>query len=82
MFSGLFWSGKQAKEIGLIDDIGDMYTVFDKKFGTDIKYIYFGPKKGVMQKILSSLSLDNFADALIESIEYRTILASLKNRFM
>ncbi|MEG9884457.1 MAG: S49 family peptidase [Hyphomicrobiales bacterium] len=36
LFTGAFWSGVRAKELGLIDGIGDMYSVLRAKFGEDV----------------------------------------------
>jgi signal peptide peptidase SppA len=38
LFSGEFWTGKQALELGLIDGIGDLRSVMRKRFGDDIKF--------------------------------------------
>ena len=36
MFSGEFWSGKKAKELGLVDEIGNANQVLREKFGKDV----------------------------------------------
>ena len=33
LFSGEFWSGSKAKDLGLIDGIGDAHQVLKEKFG-------------------------------------------------
>ena len=37
IFSGAFWSGKKALELGLIDGIGDVNSILRKKFGPDVR---------------------------------------------
>ena len=37
IFSGSFWTGKEAVKLGLIDGIGDLKTIMEKKFGEKIK---------------------------------------------
>jgi len=37
VFSGAFWTGKQALELGLIDGIGDLRTVLRDRFGKEVK---------------------------------------------
>jgi len=37
LFSGEFWTGKRARELGLIDAIGDMRTVMRERFGEDVR---------------------------------------------
>ena len=33
MFTGLFWSGMKGKEMGLVDELGDMRTVLRERYG-------------------------------------------------
>ena len=33
LFSGEFWSGNKARDLGLIDEIGDAHQVLREKFG-------------------------------------------------
>ncbi|MHA1536951.1 MAG: S49 family peptidase [Alphaproteobacteria bacterium] len=37
VFSGAFWTGRQALELGLIDGIGDLRTVLRDRFGKEVK---------------------------------------------
>ena len=37
LFSGEFWAGEQAKELGLIDDLGDLRSVMRAKFGEKVR---------------------------------------------
>ena len=37
IFSGAFWTGKKALELGLIDGLGDFYSVINEKFGKNIR---------------------------------------------
>ena len=53
IFSGSFWVGKEAIKLGLVDGIGDLKTVMEKKFGEKIKYIPIKPKKSFLKGILS-----------------------------
>lgn len=40
VFSGLFWSGEQALELGLIDGLADMRELAQAKAGTEVLRIY------------------------------------------
>ena len=53
IFSGSFWTGKEAIKLGLVDDIGDLKTIMEKKFGEKIKYIPIKPKKSFLRGVLS-----------------------------
>jgi len=45
LFSGEFWSGRRAQELGLIDGIGDLRAVMKDRFGDDVRFRIVGPKK-------------------------------------
>ena len=68
LFSGEFWSGKKAKDLGLIDDVGDANQILREKFGEDIVIKKFEKSKGWLSKKLSSSNdhVDQFANILDE----------------
>ncbi len=69
IFSGAFWSGKSAKEIGLIDDICDFRTKLEEKFGPDVKITTISHKKSFIKSLFSEKT--DFATNLINKIEER-----------
>ena len=68
LFSGEFWSGSKAKDLGLVDGIGDANQVLKEKFGDDVVIKKFEKSKGWLSKKLSSSNdhLDQFANILDE----------------
>lgn len=46
LFSGEFWSGKQALQMGLIDGIGDLRTVMRERFGDQVQLRLVNPERG------------------------------------
>jgi signal peptide peptidase SppA len=78
IFTGAFWSGKKALELGLIDGISDMRKTMKEKFGEKIKFINIEPKKkGFIKELLASSFGGDFAVSFIEKIEDK----SFWNRF-
>ena len=71
LFSGEFWSGNKAKELGLVDGIGDANEVLKEKFGEDVVIKKFEKPKGWLSKKLSSSS--NQIDQLANILEERSI---------
>ena len=71
LFSGEFWSGNKAKELGLVDGIGDANEVLKEKFGEDVVIKKFEKSKGWLSKKLSSSS--NQIDQLANILEERSI---------
>tara|TARA_Y100000758_G_scaffold232723_1_gene169404 strand:- start:407 stop:1240 length:834 start_codon:yes stop_codon:yes gene_type:complete len=53
IFSGSFWTGKEAIKLGLVDGIGDLKTIMEKKFGEKLRYVSIKPKKSFLKGILS-----------------------------
>ena len=70
LFSGEFWSGKKALELGLIDGIGNSNEVLREKYGNDIVIKNFEKSKGWLTRKLSS---ENQIEMLINSIEEKSI---------
>merc|ERR1712159_954476 len=54
LFSGEFWSGRKAKELGLIDGIGNADQILKEKFGEKIIIKKFEKAKGWLARKLSS----------------------------
>ena len=71
LFSGEFWAGSKAKELGLIDGLGNANEILKEKFGDDIIIKKFEKSKGWLSKKLSSSS--NQVDQLANIIEERSI---------
>ena len=70
LFSGEFWSGKKALELGLIDGIGNSNDVLREKYGNDIVIKNFEKNKGWLARKLSS---ESQIEMLINSIEEKSI---------
>ena len=68
LFSGEFWSGKKAKDLGLIDEVGDANQILKEKFGEDVVIKKFEKSKSWLSKKLSSSNdhMDNIANILDE----------------
>merc|ERR1711965_923933 len=68
LFSGEFWSGSKAKDLGLIDGVGDANQVLKEKFGEDVIIKKFEKSKGWLNKKLSSSNdhVDQLANILDE----------------
>ena len=71
LFSGEFWSGRKAKELGLVDGLGNADQILKEKYGEDIVIKKFEKTKGWLAKKLSSS--EDQADKLINILEERSI---------
>ena len=71
LFSGEFWSGSKAKDLGLIDGTGDLDQILKEKFGEDVIIKKFEKSKGWLSQKLSSSS--NQVDQLASILDERSI---------
>jgi len=71
LFSGEFWAGKKAKELGLVDGLGNANEILKAKFGEDVIIKKFEKSKGWLSKKLSSSN--NQIDQFVNILEERSI---------
>ena len=71
LFSGEFWSGSKAKELGLIDNLGNVNEILKEKFGEDVIIKKFEKSKGWLSKKLEASN--SHADQLVNVLEERSI---------
>tara|TARA_Y100000590_G_scaffold375292_1_gene440146 strand:+ start:25 stop:849 length:825 start_codon:yes stop_codon:yes gene_type:complete len=74
IFSGLFWVGQKAIDLGLVDGIGSLNETIKIKFGEKSKIKMIEPKKSFLQRKLSSKVSSSLVDTekLIQSFEERS----------
>ncbi len=86
LFTGEFWSGKKAVELGLIDGISDMRTKMRELVGKNVRLKLVTPKKGLFTRRLrgfiagvsddqagADFTAPSFADDLISAVEARAL---------
>jgi ClpP class serine protease len=75
LFSGAFWSGTRAVEIGLADRIGDLRTVLRERFGDKLHLVPIQPKRGLFARFGGGLPSSRLGaeavDAAVSAIEER-----------
>lgn len=76
LFNGLFWTGKTALSLGLIDGLGDMRSTLKERYGEKTKLKLIGAKRGFSFRRLFGGSVDehlarNFGEGLISTVENR-----------
>lgn len=76
LFNGLFWTGKTALSMGLIDGIGDLRSTVKERFGEKTKLKVIETKKGFSMCRLFGGAIDETAmrhigDSIIGSVEER-----------
>ncbi|MDH3739246.1 MAG: S49 family peptidase [Alphaproteobacteria bacterium] len=82
LFSGEFWTGMQAQDLGLIDGIGDLRSVMRARYGENVQFNVIAPRRSWLRDRFgmgSGLRPVRFAggadlvDAAIGAVEERII---------
>jgi signal peptide peptidase SppA len=81
LFSGRFWAGRAALELGLIDGVGDLRMVMREKFGKKVRLRLVGDGRRwwrrrlglpvVSGAVRDGLASSDFASSLIAAVEER-----------
>ena len=72
IFSGLFWVGNKAIDLGLADGIGSINQVLEKKFGKKAKIKMINQKKSFLQRRFSSSIISS--EEVLNKIEEKVML--------
>jgi serine protease SohB len=84
LFSGEYWTGRKALELGLVDAIGDLRAVLRQRFGEKVSTPLIAAERGFLGRRLLGVApaeamaiggRNGFAEDLISSLEARAIWA-------
>src|SRR5262252_8963820 len=84
LFSGEYWSGSKAVELGLADGIGDLRTTLRTRFGDDVVTPLVAPARGWFGRLQPGVGTTNldglpraadFAEEVISAFEARALWA-------
>lgn len=79
LFSGRFWSGKAAADLGLVDGLGDLRTVMRDRFGENVQLLVVGEPRSWWRRRLGAARVDAeregvaFAAGLLAAVEERAM---------
>lgn len=71
LFTGAFWTGREAQELGLVDELGNRRAVMRAKFGDEVRFVHTVRPKSRLQRLLgmeSSIGA-GVADAALDRLE-------------
>ncbi|MBA5778433.1 S49 family peptidase [Stappia sp. F7233] len=78
LFSGLFWTGRTARDLGLVDRLGDLRSVVKERFGKETELRLVGAPRSIFPRRPSvgiSVSTEGLADDLVAAAEIRALWA-------
>src|SRR5262249_19851974 len=78
LFSGAFWTGAKGKEMGLVDELGDLRSVCRKKFGDKVEFRVVTPRRswfgfGLANRAPDAPLSGEWAQGLIAAVEERAL---------
>ena len=86
LFSGEYWAGQRALELGLVDSIGDLRAVLRERFGDKVVTLLVSAERGWLGRRVPGVGLGRgglpeaalaagFAEDLISALEVRALWA-------
>jgi signal peptide peptidase SppA len=88
LFTGAFWTGRRALDLGLVDGLGELTEIMQERYGDDVKFCpieqrqsWFKQKLGIGVNVKtwtqSQATIPTFVEEVFIAIEER----SLRNKF-
>ncbi|MGI9352563.1 MAG: S49 family peptidase [Rhizobiaceae bacterium] len=78
IFTGKFWTGIRAKDLGLVDNFGHMATILKERFGDDTKLRLIQPKRGLFGRPTMGAGASLIDDATSSFIDNAVLSAEEK----
>jgi serine protease SohB len=80
LFSGEYWAGRTAVELGLADAVGELRTVLRERFGDKVITPVIAPERSLLGRLrpgvgFERIGRDGFAEELISALEARALWA-------
>ncbi len=80
LFSGAFWTGRQAVDLGLIDGIGDLRTIMRQRYGDEVRLKVISGSQPFWTRRRGSADVSAFTPASFPLVSTDDLLASLEIR--
>jgi signal peptide peptidase SppA len=71
LFSGEFWTGRRALELGLVDALGDLRTILQGRFGTRVHLPVISPRRRFLARFGIGSSIDMIGPSTLAALEER-----------
>ena len=76
LFTGMFWTGKKGKELGLVDELSDLRSLIKQRYGHDAKMRLVSASRSLLGRKTPAISaglVSSTVDGLIQSVEERAL---------
>ena len=84
VFSGEYWTGRRAIELGLADSIGELRSVLRQRFGDKVETPLIAPERSLLGRARAGVGLDaldllpsrlDLAGDIVSALETRALWA-------
>ncbi|WP_279100397.1 S49 family peptidase [Bartonella apis] len=76
LFTGMFWTGRKGKELGLVDELSDLRSLIKQRYGHDAKMRLVSASRSLLGRKTPAISaglVSSTVDGLIQSAEERAL---------
>lgn len=82
LFTGAYWTGRKAKELGLIDGLGDLRSVMRQRFGdeVDLRLVPAPQRGGLLRFLIPGLASEADAPAMGGLVDPERLLGAVEAR--
>jgi signal peptide peptidase SppA len=81
LFTGAFWTGQKAVELGLADAVGDVRSVMREKYGNDVRLVPVAERRSFLRSVFGRTRAPaieaDLADRVLTAVEERLIWSRL-----
>ncbi len=81
LFTGAFWTGQKAVELGLADAVGDVRSVMREKYGNDVRLVPVAERRSFLRSVFGRARAPaieaDLADRVLTAVEERLIWSRL-----
>jgi ClpP class serine protease len=81
LFTGAFWSGARAVELGLADSVGDLRSTLRARFGENVRVLPIATERSLIRRRLGLSVAGPLAAPLVDGVLERAI-AAIEERFL
>ncbi len=80
LFSGEYWTGRKALELGLIDGIGDLRTTLRERFGETVATPLIAPERSLLGRVRSGVDAGGLDELLRRADLAGEVVSALEAR--
>ncbi|CAM1628173.1 MULTISPECIES: S49 family peptidase [Bartonella] len=76
LFTGMFWTGKKGKELGLVDELSDLRSLVKQRYGRDAKMRLVSASRSLLGRKTPAISaglVSTLVDGVVQSADERAL---------